>query len=129
MLDMKLSESLLAAYPHFQESRWPTVQPMLERAVLLLAFTLSIFFILIFGIYFLANLSGKPVPGAATDMARNKTLRTAMLGFSVLLTPPVLMLFVPTEAAGAGGSLATTYLSEIFIGVACWLMFDIVFKK
>jgi hypothetical protein len=100
----------------------------LEVVVLLLAFTLAIFVILIFAVRALMIFRKLPVPVDPTDMARPREFRALMLGATVLLTPLVARSFLPAEDAGSSSMLLAVYLLELVLGLLLWLALEFFYK-
>jgi hypothetical protein len=100
----------------------------LEVVVLLLAFTLAIFVILVFAVRALMVFRKLPVPVDPLDMVKPKEFRALMLGAAVLLTPLVARNFLPLEGTGSPSMLMAVYLIEIILGLLLWLAIELFYK-
>jgi hypothetical protein len=115
-----------------QGSIWPQVQQMLqdkglEVLTLLLAFTLSIFLLLVFAVRVLLILRKLPVPADPVDMARPRGFRAIMLGFASVLTPLMASQFLPQVGLDRRALLVTAYAIECLLAVALWFLLDLFY--
>jgi hypothetical protein len=112
----------------YPASLGPMLDAGLEAAVLLLAFTLAIFAMLVFAIRALLIFRKLPVPLDPLDMAKPKGFRAIMLFFSVLLAPLVSSAFLPETGLGPRTVFLVAYLFEIAIAVGLWFAFEVFYK-
>jgi hypothetical protein len=99
----------------------------LEFATLILAFTLAIFVLLVFGVRVLMVVRKLPVPLDPFDMAKPRSFRTMMLGFSVILAPLVAQGFLPTAGMDRGWALALSYALAAVVAVLAWLLLELFY--
>lgn len=99
----------------------------LETVTILLAFTLSIFILLVFGVRILMVVRKLPVPADPIDMARPRGFRTLMLAVSVLLTPLIAVAFLPVEGLDQGSILAVVYAIELLLAVLLWVALEMIY--
>jgi hypothetical protein len=100
----------------------------LEFATLVLAFTLAIFVVLVFGVRLLMVVRKLPVPLDPLDMPKPKGFRTLMLGFAVALAPLVARGFLPTEGMDPGWALALAYALAFVVVVIAWLLLEVFYQ-
>ena len=100
----------------------------LESIVLLLAFTLAIFVILVFGVRALMIFRKLPVPADPTDMVKPREFRALMLGAAVLLTPLAARGFLPVEGVDSTALLVAAYLIELILGLLLWFSLDLLYR-
>jgi len=100
----------------------------LEVIVILLAFTLAIFVILVLAVRALMIFRKLPVPTDPTDMVKPREFRTLMLAASVLLTPLVARTYLPVEGVDSAGVLAAAYLLEVALGLLLWFALDLFYR-
>jgi Na+-transporting methylmalonyl-CoA/oxaloacetate decarboxylase gamma subunit len=99
-----------------------------EVIVLLMAFTLAIFIVLVFAVRAVMIIRKLPVPVDPTDMVKPKEFRALMLGAAVLLTPLIAKSFLPVEGVDPSSLLVATYMVEIVLGLLLWLSLDLYYK-
>lgn len=99
-----------------------------EVIVLLMAFTLAIFIVLVFAVRAVMIIRKLPVPVDPTDMVKPKEFRALMLGAAVLLTPLIAKSFLPVEGVAPSSLLVATYMVEIVLGLLLWLSLDLYYK-
>jgi hypothetical protein len=101
----------------------------LEFATLILAFTLAVFVVLVFGVRLLMVLRKRPVPLDPLDMAKPRVFRTLMLLFAVLLAPLVALDFLPAEAMDRGWTLAVAYATALVVAALAWLLLELFYQR
>jgi hypothetical protein len=99
----------------------------LETVTILMAFTLAIFILLVFGVRALMLVRKLPVPMDLIDMARPQTFRTLMLGVTALLTPLIAVEFLPVKGLEQGAVLAVVYAIVILLAIALWFGLELFY--
>jgi hypothetical protein len=99
----------------------------LETVTILMAFTLAIFILLVFGVRVLLVVRKLPVPTDPIDMARPRGFRTLMLGVTTLITPLIAVGFLPVEGLEEDAVLAVVYGLEILLAVLLWLALEMFY--
>lgn len=99
-----------------------------EVVVLLLAFTLAVFVLLVFAVRALMIFRKLPVPTDPFDMTKPRAFRALMLGSAVLLTPLVASSFLPVEGLDSQSVLVVAYGFEILLGVALWVVLELFYR-
>jgi hypothetical protein len=97
-----------------------------EIATLLLAFTLAVFVVLVFGVRMAARKL--PIPTDPFDMAKPKDFRTLMVGAAAILAPLAAQSFLPLEGLEAQWVLIWAYLFQIILAVALWLALHLFYQ-
>ncbi len=92
-----------------------------EIATILLAFTLAIFVVLVFGVRVLLAARKMPIPTDPFDMAKPKNFRTLMVGAAAILAPLAAQSFLPVEGLEAQWVLVWAYVLQIVLAVLLWL--------
>ena len=110
------------------EQTWERLPAVgLEFATLVLAFTLAIFVVLVFGVRLLMVVRKLPVPLDPLDMARPRGFRTLMLGFAVALGPLVVRVFLPSEGMDPDWVLAVAYVLAFVTAVVAWVLLEVYY--
>jgi hypothetical protein len=99
-----------------------------EIATLLLAFTLAVFVVLVFGVRMLLAARKLPIPTDPFDMAKPKDFRTLMVGAAAILAPLAAQSFLPLEGLEAQWVLIWAYLFQIILAVALWLALHLFYQ-
>jgi hypothetical protein len=99
-----------------------------EIATLLLAFTLAIFVVLVFGVRMLLAARKLPIPTDPFDMARPKDFRTLMVGAAAILAPLAAQSFLPVEGLETQWVLIWAYVFQIVLAVALWLALHLFYQ-
>ena len=105
-----------------------TPEVVLDAGVLLLAFTLAIFVVLVFGVRVLLVVTKKPVPTDLFDMAKPTGFRALMLGAAALLAPLVAQGFLPFRATDPQQVLLVAYAIEVVVAAILWLALYLFYK-
>ena len=100
----------------------------LEIATTLLAFTLAIFVILVFGVRLLMVVRKLPVPTDPFDMAKPKDFRMLMVGAAAILSPLVAQGFLPVEGLDTGWMLVWAYVFQAVLAVILWLALRLFYQ-
>jgi hypothetical protein len=101
----------------------------LEFATLVLAFTLAIFVVLVFGVRLLMVARKLPVPLDPLDMAKPRSFRTMMLVFAVALAPLVARGFLPSERMDPGWALALSYGVAVVTAALAWVLLEVYYGR
>ncbi len=99
-----------------------------EIATLLLAFTLAVFVVLVFGVRMLLAARKLPIPTDPFDMAKPKDFRTLMVGAAAILAPLAAQSFLPVEGLEVQWVLIWAYLFQIIIAVILWLALHLFYQ-
>jgi len=109
-----------------------TLQRMLENALdigtILLASTLAVFVVLVFGVRLLLIVRKRPVPLDPFDMAKPAAFRTFMVGAAAVLVPPAVLDFLPVEGLPVGWVLMWAYLFQLVLAVVLWLALEGIYR-
>lgn len=109
-----------------------TLQAMLsngiEIATILLAFTLALFVILVFGVRVLLTARKRPIPTDPFDMAKPKDFRTLMVGTAAILAPLAAQSFLPVEGLETQWVLVWAYVFQIVLAVVLWLALHLFYQ-
>lgn len=105
-----------------------TPEVLLDAGVLLLAFTLAIFIVLVFGVRVLLIVTKKPVPVDFFDMAKPIAFRALMLGAAALLAPLVARGFLPFRSTDPQQVFLIAYALEIVVVAILWLALHLFYK-
>ena len=100
----------------------------LEISTTLLAFTLAIFVILVFGVRALMVARKLPVPTDPFDMAKPKDFRTLMVGAAAILGPLVAQGFLPVVGLETQWVLLWAYAFQAVLAVILWLALHLFYK-
>jgi hypothetical protein len=100
----------------------------LEIGTTLLAFTLAIFVILVFGVRALMVARKLPVPTDPFDMAKPKDFRTLMVGVAAILGPLVAQSFLPVVGLETQWVLLWAYAFQAVLAVILWLALHLFYK-
>jgi len=110
-----------------------TVRGMMENGpefvVLLLAFLLAIFVVLVFAVRALMIARKLPVPTDPLQMVRPRPCRSLMLGASALLTPLVAGSFLPLEGLDRPSALLISYGIVIVLAMLLWLALEAFYRR
>jgi hypothetical protein len=100
----------------------------IEIATLLLAFTLAIFVVLVFGVRLLLAARKRPIPTDPFDMAKPKDFRTLMVGVAAILAPLAAQSFLPVEGLETQWVLVWAYIFQIVLAVILWFALDLFYQ-
>jgi hypothetical protein len=100
----------------------------LEIGTTLLAFTLAIFVILVFGVRALMVARKLPVPTDPFDMAKPKDFRTLMVGAAAILSPLVAQGFLTVVGLETQWVLLWAYVFQAVLAVILWLALHLFYK-
>lgn len=99
-----------------------------EIATILLAFTLAIFVVLVFGVRVLLTARKLPIPTDPFDMAKPKDFRTLMVGAAAILAPLAAQSFLPVEGLEAQWVLIWAYVFQVVLAVILWLALHLFYQ-
>jgi uncharacterized membrane protein YgcG len=130
MSTIRLTQHLAARWflqgPNLDAGR--TLERMLasgmDIATILLASTLAVFLLLVFGVRALLIVRKRPVPLDPFDMAKPAAFRTLMVGAAAVLVPLAVLDFLPVEGLPVGWVLLWTYLFQFVLAVVLWLALE-----
>jgi hypothetical protein len=100
----------------------------LEIGTILLAFTLAILIVLVFGVRALLVARKLPVPTDPFDMAKPKDFRTLMVGAAAILSPLVAQSFLPVEGLETRWVLVWAYVFQAVLAVILWLALHLFYQ-
>lgn len=96
----------------------------LDIGTILLASTLAVFVVLVFGVRVLLIVRKRPVPLDPFDMAKPAAFRTLMVGAAAVLTPLAMLDFLPVEGLPVGWVLLWAYLFQLVLAVVLWFALE-----
>jgi hypothetical protein len=100
----------------------------MDIGTILLASTLAVFLLLVFGVRALLIVRKRPVPLDPFDMAKPTAFRTLMVGAAAVLVPLAVLDFLPVEGLPVGWVLLWTYLFQIVLAVVLWLVLEVFYR-
>lgn len=107
---------------------WQTLERMLAAGLdigtILLASTLAIFVVLVFGVRVLLIARKRPVPLDPFDMAKPRAFRTLMVGAAAVLAPLAMIDFLPVEGLPVGWVLLWAYVFQLVLAVVLWFALE-----
>jgi hypothetical protein len=96
----------------------------MDIGTILLASTLAVFLLLVFGVRVLLIIRKRPVPVDPFDMAKPAAFRSLMVGAAAVLTPLAVLDFLPVEGLPVGWVLLWAYLFQLVLAVVLWLVLE-----
>lgn len=130
MSTIRLAYDLLGGWLQLlpEMDAWQTLERMLavglDIGTILLASTLAIFVVLVFGVRVLLIARKRPVPLDPFDMAKPGAFRTLMVGAAAVLAPPAMFDFLPVEGLPVGWVLLWAYAFQLVLAVVLWLALE-----
>ncbi len=100
----------------------------LEIGTILLAFTLAIFIVLVFGVRALLVARKLPVPTDPFDMAKPRDFRMLMVSTAAILSPLVAQSFLPVEGLETRWVLVWAYVFQAVLAVILWLALHLFYQ-
>ena len=100
----------------------------LEIGTILLAFTLAILIVLVFGVRALLVARKLPVPTDPFDMAKPRDFRMLMVSTAAILSPLVAQGFLPVEGLETRWVLVWAYVFQAVLAVILWLALHLFYQ-
>ena len=100
----------------------------IEIATILLAFTLAVFVVLVFGVRVLLTARKRPIPIDPFDMAKPRDFRTLMVGAAAILAPLAAQSFLPVQGLDRQWVLVWAYVFQIVLAVLLWLALHLFYQ-
>lgn len=99
-----------------------------DIGTILLAFTLALFVVLVFGVRVLLVVRKRPVPVDPLDMAKPRAFRTLMVAGAALLAPLAALDFLPVEGLPLQWVLVVAYAFQLIVAVLLWLALEAFYR-
>jgi hypothetical protein len=96
----------------------------LDISTILLASTLAVFVVLVFGVRLLLIVRKRPVPLDPFDMAKPAAFRALMVGAAAFLAPLAVMDYLPVEGLPMHWVLVWVYAFQLLLAVVLWLALE-----
>ena len=96
----------------------------LDIGTILLASTLAVFLVLVFGVRLLLFVRKRPLPMDPFDMAKPAAFRTLMVAAAAFLVPLAVIDYLPVEGLPLGWVLVWAYAFQLLLAVVLWLALE-----